>query len=238
MNKIIQLTLNDLKNITRDDILKYFFIAVPLLFILVLMLVVPVFIKQFPAIAEYSEIIVTFFSLELPLIIGFVISFLMLDEKDERVFTALRVMPVSLFQFLFYRLFFAVFFAFVFTFFMLLLNGLHRISIVEMLLNSLAFALITPILVLIEVSFASNKVTGFTVFKTLNFIFMIPVASFFIESKWITLMGLIPTYWPMQSIYHTLSTELSFAHFTISILYSVSLIVFLSLIFNKRVYNL
>ncbi len=237
MNKVIQLTLNDLKNITRDDILKYFFIVVPLLFIMVLVLVVPVFIEQFPAIAEYSEIIVTFFSLELPLIIGFVISFLMLDEKDERVFTALRVMPVSLFQFLCYRLFFAVFFAFVFIFFMLLLNDLHRISIVEMLLNSLAFALITPILVLIEVSFASNKVTGFTVFKTLNFIFMIPVASFFIESKWSMLMGLIPTYWPMHSIYNSLNSELSFNHFIISILLSVSLIMILSLIFKRRVYS-
>ena len=238
MNKVIQLTLNDLKNITRDDILKYFFIAVPLLFILVLMLVVPILIEQFPAIDDYSEVIVTFFSLELPLIIGFVISFLMLDEKDERVFTALRVMPISVFQFLFYRLFFAVFFAFAFIFLMLLLSDLHDISIIEMLLISLAFALITPILVLIEASFASNKVTGFTVFKALNFIFIIPIAGFFIESKWSLLMGLIPTYWPMQSIYQTLSTELSFTHFTISILYSVSLIVFLSLIFNKRVYNL
>lgn len=238
MSKIIQLTLNDLKNITRDNILKYFFIAIPLLFILSLVLLVPILIEQFPAIDDYSEIIVTFFSLELPLIIGFVISFLMLDEKDERVFTALRVMPVSVFQFLFYRLFFAVFFAFAFIFLMLLLSDLHKISIVEMFLNSLAFALITPILVLIEASFASNKVTGFTVFKVLNFIFMIPIISFFIDSKWSLLMGLIPTYWTMQSIYHALSNELSFIHFTISILYSVSLIIFLSLVFNRRVYNL
>lgn len=238
MNKIVHLAINDLRNITRDNILKYFFIAVPLLFILILVLVIPMLIENFPVLQEYSDIIITFFSLEIPLIIGFVISFLMLEEKDERVFTALRIMPVSLFEFLFYRLFFAVFFAFVFVFIMLLFNGLYQVSLLEITLNSLVFALITPILILMEVTFASNKVTGFTLFKGVNFIFMIPIASFFIISKWKILIGIIPTYWPIQSIFKTTNQVPHFSEQLISICYSIILIFILSLIFKRKVYYL
>lgn len=237
MNKIISLAINDLRNIFRDNILKYFFVAVPILFIGILLLVVPLIIKYFPIINNYTNIIIPFFTLEFPMIIGFVISFMMLDEKDEKVFTALRVMPVSLFQFLFYRLFFSVFFTFIFVCIMLYVNNLYEIEFYQICLNSLLFALLTPIVILIEVCFAGNKVTGFTLFKGLNFIFMIPVASYFITAKWKIAIGIIPTYLPMNIVYETLNGDFSFNNIFLSISYSIIIIVFLSYIFKRKVYH-
>lgn len=237
MNKIVTLTINDLRNIMRDSILRYFLLIVPLLFIVILIWLVPYLIKLFPVISDYKDVIVSILLLELPMIIGFIISFMMLDEKDERVFTALRVMPVSLFQFLVYRLFFAVFFSFFFVFLMLYFNNLFEISMINILLNSLLFALITPIVVLLEVTFATNKVTGFTLFKGLNFILMIPVAGFFIHSDWKFLLGIIPSYWPMQSIYSVLNNSFSFSVTLISFLYTILFVILLSLIFKRKVYN-
>ena len=236
MNKLITLTINDLKNITRDNILKYFFFAVPFLFILVLVLLVPLLLKKFPILIEYTDILISFFALEIPMIIGFVVSFMMLDEKDERVFTALRVMPVSLFQFLFYRMFFAVLFSFIFDFLILYFNNLFDISLIHIIINSFLFSLITPIVILIEVSYASNKVTGFTLFKGLNFLVIIPVASFFITSKFGLLFGIIPTFWPIKSLYLCINNDFSFTYLIISITYSVFIIIALSLIFKRKVY--
>lgn len=238
MNKLITLTINDLRNITRDNILRYFFFAMPFLFLLILVLVIPLVLKQFPILFEYTDVLISFFALEIPMIIGFVVSFVMLDEKDERVFTALRVMPVSLWQFLFYRLFFVVFFSFVFDFMILYFNNLYDISMIHIVLNSFLFALITPIVILIEVSFATNKVTGFTLFKGLSFVAIIPVASFFITSKHGFLLGVIPTFWPIQLLYLCINNEFNIAFFFISILYSVFIIFVLSLIFKRKVFYL
>lgn len=238
MNKIIALTINDFRNIMRDNILKYFFLAVPLLFILLLTVVVPLLTEQFPVISDYNDIIVSCFSIEFPMIIGFVVSFIMLDEKDERVFIALRIMPVTLFQFLFYRLFFSVFFTFLFVFLMLFFNNLYSISIGYIILNSFLFALLTPLVILTEVTFASNKVTGFAVFKGLNFILMIPVASFFIPSQWSLITGIFPTYWSIHSIYSVLNNQPNITESIISIFYSILCIIFLSVIFKRRVYNI
>jgi len=236
MNKLVALTINDFRSIFRDDFLKYFFLAVPLLFILILVVAIPILMKEFPVISDYTHIILSFFALELPMIIGFVISFMMLDEKDYRVFTVLRVMPVSLFQFLFYRLFFAVFFTFLFVFIMLYFNNLHHIPVDVILLNSLIFALITPVVVLLEVTYASNKVTGFTIFKGLNFILMLPVVSFFVNSEWNRVIGVIPTYWSLNSLVHFINQDPFTTDAIISIIYSIVLIVLLSFLFKRKVF--
>ncbi len=238
MNKIISLAINDLRNIFRDDILKYFFLAVPLLFIIILVFAVPVLIREFPIVADYTSILISFFALEFPMIIGFVISFMMLDEKDERVFTALRVMPLSLFQFLFYRLFFSVFFTFIFVFIMLYLNGLYELTINQILISSFLFSLITPIVILMEVCFAGNKVTGFTIFKGLNFIFMIPVVSYFITAKWEFAIGVIPSYWPINTLFSFLTNQTNYLEIVISVIYSVLIIFLLSMTFKRSVYHL
>lgn len=238
MNKLISLTINDLRNIMRDSVLRYFLLVVPFLFIAMLIWLIPFLIGEFPIISNYTDVIISFFLLELPLIIGFIISFMMLDEKDERVFTALRVMPVSLFQFLFYRLFFAVFFSFVFVFIMLFFNNIYDISLANILINAFLFALITPIVVLLEVTFAANKVTGFTLFKGINFILMIPIAAFFIPSDWKILLGIIPSYWPMHSIYSVLNNTINISLPLISLSYTILLTFLLSLIFKRKVYNI
>jgi len=236
MNKIISLAINDLRNITRDNILKYFFFAVPILFILLLIFIVPLLIKRFPILQEYTDFVVLFFVLEIPMIIGFVVSFVMLDEKDERVFTALRVMPISLTQFLFYRLFFSIFFSFIFILLILYFNNLHDTSLIYMVLNSFLFSLITPIVILVEVSFASNKVTGFTLFKGLNFIAFIPIISFFVNLKLSWLFAIVPTFLPMQNLYLSINKEFSVWYFVTSVIYSIAIILLLSLIFKRKVY--
>lgn len=238
MNRLITLAFNDFRNIIRDSILKYFFFLVPLLFILIFLFVLPIIINTFPIVNDYTDLILSFFCLEIPMIIGFVISFIMLDEKDEKVFTALRVMPVSISQFLFYRLFFAVFFTFIFIFAMLLLNNLFEMSMLNMILFSFLYALITPIVILLEVSFASNKVTGFTIFKGLNSFFMIPVASYFIAAKWEILIGIIPSYWPLNILYNFLKGDINFSHVIFSISYSLVVIFALTLIFKRRVFRI
>jgi len=238
MNKLISLTLNDFRNIFRDDFLKYFFIAVPLLFILIIVFGVPLAVKEFPVVAGYTDIIITCFALEFPMLIGFVFSFMMLDEKDEKVFTALRIMPVSLFQFLFYRLFFAVFFTFLFIFLMLITNNLYNLTISQTALNSFLFALITPIVILLEVCFAGNKVTGFTMFKGINAIFMIPAIGFFIHSEWKFLMGIIPTYWPLNGLYNGINNSSTMLTSLFSIIYSIIFILILSYIFKRKVFRL
>jgi fluoroquinolone transport system permease protein len=168
---------------------------VPVLIWLVVRFGVPQIAVWVPELENYFPALLAFFSLLISVFPGFIVSFLLLDEKDNQLFPAIKVTPVSLSGFLLTRIAFMVVLGFFFSSTFLMFNGILSIPWLEILLLSLLSALNVPILILLISALAKNKVEGMTLLKVANVVIFIPAALFFVSNSWIYVLGIFPAFW-------------------------------------------
>lgn len=195
MKKIIALSLNDIRNIFREQILYFMFLVFPVLTFFIARLGLPVAGDWYPILADYYPLILLLLTLQLSSGIGFVIASIILDERDEGVLTSIRVMPMAANTFILYRILFSMFITFLTTMLMLLGTGIIDIDWWSAIMVSFLFSLIAPLVLLALPSFSQNKVEGLAFFKAFNLLLILPAASFFISSKISYLFALLPLYW-------------------------------------------
>lgn len=113
---VLRLAINDFKNIIRDKFLVYAAIAMPLMVIvisrIILHWIAPTLKNTIPLAGNYAMIFMLFVTM-IPLVYGFIVAFLILDERDEHLLTVLRVMPISRNSYLIYRMLFLSLFSFI-----------------------------------------------------------------------------------------------------------------------------
>ena len=197
MKNLSALIINDFRNIFRDDILKILFF-VPVIFILMLRFGLPLLLEYVPAITEYKFLIIGSLCLVTASFPAFIVSFIMLDEKDEGIFIMYKVLPMSDLKFFFYRVGFQITFSWIYTLLILLLSGSVEMLFWQKISAAFLFSLLPPLITLVSVTFARNKIEGVTIMKLMNFILFLPVAAFFIDLPWKYLFGIIPVYWSYQ----------------------------------------
>ncbi|MEA3458543.1 MAG: hypothetical protein U9R21_07695, partial [Candidatus Thermoplasmatota archaeon] len=92
---ILTLAVNDFKNIFRDKLLIILAILYPVMLITISQIIVqfiaPSLKNSIPLVARYDMFFLLFTTI-IPIIYGFIASFLIMDEKDEQLLTVLRVM--------------------------------------------------------------------------------------------------------------------------------------------------
>ena len=200
---LANLYLNDFRNIRRDPILIYGLLG-PLIAMLVTRLFVPQ-VEQLPS--EYYSYIAIFTILISPIVFGFIAGFILLDEKDDNVLMALKVLPISTVAFVTHRMIFSVTFSFIYTIIaVLILSNLVFIPISSIFPIAILIAIEAPIIALILFTFSENKVEGVALLKGLNFVFiLIPVAALFIPSRLQYLAGVIPMFWPAKAFVEVVS---------------------------------
>ena len=194
MKKYLAIIIADLKNTRRDPTLLLM-LWVPLLIWGVIRFGVPQIAVWVPELENYYIALLTFFSLLIAVFPGFLVSFLLLDEKDKQLFSIVKVTPVSLSGFLLTRIVFMVVLGFVFSVGLLVFNGLLMLPWYAIACMSLLSALQVPIFVLLISTVAKNKVEGMTLLKVANVVIFIPAALFFVNSGWINLFGIFPVFW-------------------------------------------
>lgn len=191
MHKIITLGGNDLRNIFRDKALALIFF-VPFVIIPLLRFATPVLSKQFPIVTGYYPLILAAFCYLMANFPAFLVSFIMLDEKDEGVLTAIKVTPFSLPHLLAYRVFLIVVLGTLFSTLVILLSRLVQTDLWLTLSISVLFAMIAPITTLTVLTFARNKIEGLSILKGLSVILMLPLLSFFFDNSWTLVLGIVP----------------------------------------------
>lgn len=194
MNKYLSIIVSDLKNLRRDPTLLVLLFA-PLLLICVIRFGIPILSEYIPNLGDFYKEIISFFSLLNALLPSFIISFILLDEKDMQLFPVIKVTPVSLSGFLTTRIVFMVFFGFVSSMLLLLINGIYSISIFKAIQLALLCAMNTPILILLTVSIAKNKVEGLTILKIATISLIIPILIFFYDSYLVYFLAIFPAFW-------------------------------------------
>jgi len=198
MSRILALTRNDVKHIFRDRTLTALFIM-PVVLVLALRFGFPHLVARLPLLLDYNRVFLAFICCLLSAFPAFIVSFIMLDEKDDGLFTVFRVMPISAMSFILYRTALIVALGALSSGAAMLLTGLVEPDLPRELVTALLFGLSAPLVALIVVTVAKNKIEGVTVLKGLNLLLMLPLVSFFTSSPFKVILGVIPIYWVYQA---------------------------------------
>jgi fluoroquinolone transport system permease protein len=241
MVNVFRLAINDLKNILRDKFLVYAAIAMPLFVIIISRIILhwiaPTIKDTIPLAGNYAMIFMLFVTM-IPLVYGFIVAFLILDERDEHLLTVLRVMPISRNSYLVYRMLFLSIFSFIVMLLFPPLSGLlenTEFSYISYIPIALLFTLLTPFSALMVSSFATNKVQAFAIFKISGTIFLIPLFIFLITDNLKYIFAPIPNFWAFIALKELITSGTNdFLHLGIGFLYSITLIAVLFYIFNKK----
>ncbi|MCK9630211.1 MAG: hypothetical protein M0R30_01095 [Methanoregula sp.] len=194
MTSILSLAANDLKMIIRDRMLVAVF-CLPLPLLLLSAWIIPEISEQFYDLVPYSCLILSFAFIQMAVIFGFVYAFLMIDERDENILSALRVVPVSPAVFILSRLLCATLFAFFYSVLAFVILGLADVPVPDIILISFMFALLAPIIALTIVILSGNKVDAIAVFKGIDLAVLLPLVSLFIQSSWKYIFAIFPHFW-------------------------------------------
>jgi len=214
MNKYLAVLSYDMKNTFRDPSLIMILVA-PFLIILVLMHGYPLLIQFVPQASEYKKEAVSLFALISSVFPGFIMSFILFDEKDVQLFPVIKATPVSLSGFLKSRLGFMVFVGFIMSLFVFMFNGIYAFPITTSILASLLAGLNSPILILFILNFAKNKVEGLMMLKIATIILFIPIIIFFLDSNWENLFAIFPAFW----VYALIEAQNTIIIFSIGLMY-------------------
>ena len=238
---VLRLAINDFKNIIRDKFLVYAAIAMPLMVIvisrIILHWIAPTLKDTIPLAGNYSMIFMLFVTM-IPLVYGFIVAFLILDERDEHLLIVLRVMPISRNSYLIYRMLFLSIFSFIVMLIFPPLSGLlenTQFSYIQYIPIALLFTLLTPFSALMVSSFATNKVQAFAIFKISGTVFLIPLFIFLITDNLKYIFAPIPNFWAFITLKEVISTGTNdYLHLGIGFVYTIALIAVLFYIFNKK----
>ena len=235
MSKVLALSRVDIRNIFRDQILYILFVVAPISQFLIARFLIPVLGSKFPEIQPYYSLILLAIILQITSGIGFVIASIILDERDEDVLTALRVVPISTNLFLSYRLLFAVAVSFIFSWLMFRFSGLISLTYLQGLGLSILFSMIAPIILMALTIFSANKVEGLAIFKALNFLLFLPIIGLFVPGlKWLFIF--IPSHWTFQYLVSLEQGQIGIGNFTIAVaVHLIYILVFIQL-FKKKVF--
>lgn len=193
------LSLGDLRNISRDPMLLIVLIA-PLLIAVVMRIVLPlasaVFRDSlaFDLTAHYPFIISMLIPL-VPMMIGVMAGFIILEDLDENILAYFAVTPVSRAGYLLYRITTPVLLSFLFSMVMVGVIGLVSVNYLNLVPVLLIASLEAPMVALFLGVFAANRIEGLALSKALGIMIMAPLAGYLTNSPWQLIAGVLPQYW-------------------------------------------
>lgn len=194
-----KLFCNDAKQIMRDPVMIALMLA-PLLLILAFkafeIWLFPYMAQSFNIYMDaYSAYILSFIILMSAGMLGIVVGFVMLDDKDANTLKLMEITPLGRSGYLFNRLALAVSFSVMYCFIVLLVFKQHELPIYAQLMLLLLSSIYTAIIGLLIFYGSDDKVKGLTFAKGLNILSLFAFADLF-ALKWLTILAwFFPPYW-------------------------------------------
>lgn len=237
------LGLFEWKQIRRDPMLRWM-LLMPLVLALATRGVIPVVFERiaaalpFPLMPYYPAIMGFALSYIGPSMVGYVIGFLLLDQRDEGTLTALLVTPLSLARYLAYRLVWPMLGSVIVTIIIMPLSGLVRLNGVELVLVGVSAAANAPLFALTLATFASNKVQGMALMKMSSVVTFPPLVTFFLPQTWQWPFILFPTFWQARFFWGVSNDAgISVLFPLASIAYQMLLLLVLFRLFYRRIHQ-
>lgn len=199
MNKYVSLSAADAKNIARDPMLVLAVFG-PLILAVAIrygMKILSEWLHLTLAfdLTVYYDLILIEALLLIPLMLGVIAGFLMLDERDENLIAYFAVTPLTKSGYLLYRLSSPVLLSAAYTVFFVYFTDLVRVPVAALLPLTLLLALQAPVVALLLLAFAANKVEGMALSKGIGVTMAAPLAIYFAPEPWSWLASVLPTFW-------------------------------------------
>lgn len=184
--------------------------------------------------APYHSLVMGGYLMNAPGMVGMVIGFLFLDERDARTLTALRTTPLSMRQYLAYRVALPLLLGTASTLIGYPLTGLTPLALSALLPIAVVAGFSAPILALVLAVAAPNKVAGFAVVKVMNAVNLLPVVAYFVPRPLQFVAGIFPTYWPMRALWSAAAGEPYGAYLLVGTVISGLALLLAVLLFDRR----
>lgn len=134
-----------------------------------------------------------------PVMLGFVVGLLFVEERDEGTLLALQSSPLSLRIFLGYRLVAAMTLNIVLTVIGIELANLVTVSWLELVASAALASLAIPIIALVYAAFIKNKVQALMLLKPVQIWGGLPTLLYFVPEPWNWIASVpAPAYYPMR----------------------------------------
>jgi fluoroquinolone transport system permease protein len=240
MKKMLLLSLGDLRNISRDPMLMMVFIA-PILMAIVMKIGLPLAAAAawdrlaFDLTVHYPFIL-SLVILFVPMLVGTMVGFIILEDLDENLLAYFAVTPVSKAGYLFYRIITPVLLSFFLTLVMVWIIGLVPVNYLILIPVLLIASLEAPLFALFLGVFAANRIEGLALSKAFGILLLAPLAGYLIASPWQLAAGILPPYWVSKSFLAGMEGGSLFGIFTVTgLLIHVAYIYLLLARFNRKV---
>jgi fluoroquinolone transport system permease protein len=194
------LTVAELRHVARDPLLRWFVVLSLTLPLLTRWLVLAIDANVELDLQPYYPLIVTGYIGVTPILIGFIVGMVLLDERDDGTLLAVRVTPLTMGRYLAYKLALPVAVTTPLTLIGLSLVGLvpFRLAFVPAVLVS---ALWAPMMALVMASYAKNKIQGLVLMRISNIPAGVPMFAWFVPPGWQYVFGVLPTFWPLKAFW-------------------------------------
>lgn len=210
INRILNISITDLTLIMRDKSLLLL-LFVPFLILLVLRILIPYLTGLVPVLTDYYLLITALTAIVSSIFPGFILAFIILDEKEQYLTDVFRILPWSLNSLLMVRIVLSSLTGFVYSLLILSFSGLYDFSQTQVIYTSLLNSFASPVIALLVLLFSQNKIEGVVYAKVFNFILMIPLVTFFINESWRFILGIIPNFWSFEILFTDNNYHLLFA---------------------------
>ena len=195
----------DVRSVARDSMLRWMAVFTPgfgLLFRFAVPPVAETLDQRFGFdLVAYYPLLMSFLPLVAAGMIGTVVGFLLLDQRDDQTMAALLVTPLNLGEYLRYRLGSLMILSAVFGAIMVPLAGLTETTPLQVSATAVVATPLAPLYALFLGTFAANKVQGFALVKAVGVVMVPCVAAYFVGMPWQNAFGLVPHYWPMKAFW-------------------------------------
>jgi fluoroquinolone transport system permease protein len=198
MKFFMTLSISDLRSTFRDPVFKAL-LFFPFISFGIIAWVLPAVIHKWPVVQPYSDVILMWACMQSSTMFGFIYGFLFLEEKEEHITEALRVVPIRLIVLVFSRLFIGMLISFLVSMTLFHFGGVASLLLIQEILLSILFSLSAPLITLLITAFASNRIEGMAQMKIFNILLMMPGLIFFLPYKALHFMAFIPTYWSFRA---------------------------------------
>ena len=176
----------------------------------------------------------TFFLMLVPMLMGMVYGFVLLDERDGGIITAISVTPTGKTGYLMLRMGIPITISFVFVLlFVQLLHLSDYRNVIQLVLIALVISSQSLILLLFLGAFADNKVMGLAISKGFGILLLGPLLDYVLPSPYQWIGSYSPLFWASRA-FLTHDPSLYWLYSSISILFHVLLLWILFRKFRAR----
>jgi fluoroquinolone transport system permease protein len=192
---------NDVRLVWRDGFLLFVLLVLPIacLGLRWLLPYVAGLVAEWVALERYYGLALAYLIGQQPVLLGYVVGILFVEERDEGTLLALQTTPFSLRAFLGYRLLAGMALSIALTAIGVGLAGLVDVALLEVLAAAALASLAVPIVALAYAAFLQNKLQAVASGKLVQGWAGLPALLFFAPSPWQWIGSVpLPMYFPMR----------------------------------------